>query len=75
MGRDFLAISIADDRVGAEAAHDTVESHTHHRRYGNQQGREHQTQAQLLGNGFHNAGSAAFTDDDCHKFSGCRAAE
>ena len=61
--------------VSGVGCHDTVKPHACHRRYGNQQGREHQTQAQLLGNGFHNAGSAAFTDDGCHKFAGCRSAK
>ena len=50
-------------RVGSEAGHHSVKPGPRHRRHHNQQGREHQPQAQLLGNGLHNAAEVATAED------------
>ena len=73
--RYFLAVSIANDGIRTEATHHTVKPHPGHRRHGNQQSGEHQAQAQLLGNGFHNACRTAFPDDFRYKIAGHGAAE
>ena len=54
--RNFLTVAPADNRIRTEATHHAVKPHPSHRRHHNQQRRQHQTQAQLLGYRIHHAG-------------------